>query len=110
MVRTTVMLLLAILGHHLIMASGTAAADAPYGRSHGVQVSPMEPSVDGAHHASCFTADTAVKSAPVPLPFDRLLAPVPDDPPGNVVSRGLNVRLPCHPPSVARAFLQVYRI
>jgi hypothetical protein len=111
MVRITVLLMLAILGHGLLMADRTDAAghgDHSYAVMSRFTATPTAgtPNSD----AACFTVLTVIKSSPLQVPASARIAPPPNDEPEGAVPFRAQVASPHHPPDTVRALLQVYRI
>jgi len=111
MARTAAILVLAILGHALLMAGGADAAAPTHAAPRHSHVELAGPFLDcPVHDTSCFTIQTAVRSAPVSLQLDRWVSTFAEALPSNPASPGPDIVPPHHPPDVARALLQVFRI
>ena len=102
-----VILLLAMLGHGLLM---TSAAAAPACQARAATVAAPGPNVHCADHdAGCFTVVNAASSATRPLaPLAAMTALLPSEP-ARLPRAELNETPPGRPPRVTRALLQVYR-
>jgi hypothetical protein len=107
MVRTAAILLLAILGHGLLMTSSADAGACPTRASPVAAVRPYLHCP--AHDIDCFTIQGVVKSAPHALQLDGVAVSLSADLPSVIPAAWMALTPPGRPPDVARALLQVYR-
>jgi hypothetical protein len=111
MVRLAAILILAILGHGLLMAGRADAA------GHGMHEEPamsqiaVTPTVDTpVHDETCFTVQSVIESVPLQVLDGERVAPLPIDEPDGIAPSQARVASPHHPPDTVRALLQIYRI
>jgi len=108
MARIATILILAMLGHGLLMTSGADGAACPARAAQVAAVVPFLHCFD--HDAGRFTVQGVVKSAPLALRWAALAKPCPLTLPSVIPVARTAPPLPGRPPDVARALLQVYRV
>lgn len=111
MVRIAALLVLAILGHGLLMADrADATGHGDRGKTAISLLSATPRTGAPAPNDACFTVLNVIKSAPLQVPPGKWVASMPGDEPLVVAPAAASVVPPHHPPDTARALLQVYRI
>jgi hypothetical protein len=111
MVRAAAILIVAILGHGLLMANAADATVPIHDASMESNRADSTPFLGSpSHDESCFVIQAVAKSAPFPSLAVAHSIAVPTDVPWNVSRSRADVTPPNHPPDIVRALLQVYLI
>lgn len=112
MVRLPAILIVAVLGHALLMANGAELPHGPVRAAPALSVAAGTSTTAGAplHQEKCFTVQTAIKSALPRIPATELDACPPGAAPDDDTPSVAHTAPPHHPPDTIRALLQVYRI
>jgi hypothetical protein len=111
MVRIATIIILAILGHGLLMTSAAGAVRHADNGTFAMERPAVTPSVaPPAHDEICYVVPTVVKSSPMQVQFGARAVPAPDHAPDAIARACARVVSPHEPPDTIRALLQVYRI